>query len=329
MKPHSTMSIGHPGEHRQHPLRAAAIEVELAQHDRRRRGDRGSSPAPRCRGRRAAPRAPRRRTGRRGWPRRARPAASSGSPSSSDPAARQEQHPVADRLDLVHVVAGPQHAAVAAVDEAGDAGADVAGGRGIDRGGRLVEQQQPRPVQHRLGEREPGLLARRQHAGLGPAEAGEVVGRRAAPRSAPSRSLDLVDHAEHAQVLLDGEVAGQRRVDGGEIGAGRAPRLRSAREVDALDLDPPEVGSSTPRIMLMVVVLPAPLGPTSPTISPGATWKADAVHRPQLAEGLGEVFDRKDRGRGGIIARSYPTGRWRRQAVPRDPQGCPVPPDEP
>src|SRR5690348_6433691 len=35
----------------------------------------------------------------------------------------------------------------------------------------------------------------------------------------------------------------------------------------------PAVGASTPRIMLMVVVLPAPLGPTSPTISPGATSK--------------------------------------------------------
>src|SRR5207248_3182916 len=29
----------------------------------------------------------------------------------------------------------------------------------------------------------------------------------------------------------------------------------------------PEVGSRTPRIMLMVVVLPAPFGPSSPTIS--------------------------------------------------------------
>ena len=35
----------------------------------------------------------------------------------------------------------------------------------------------------------------------------------------------------------------------------------------------PEVGSSTPRIMLIVVVLPAPLGPMSPTISPGETEK--------------------------------------------------------
>src|SRR6266542_6212197 len=34
----------------------------------------------------------------------------------------------------------------------------------------------------------------------------------------------------------------------------------------------PDVGESTPRIMLIVVVLPAPFGPRSPTTSPGATW---------------------------------------------------------
>src|SRR6266550_3072206 len=34
----------------------------------------------------------------------------------------------------------------------------------------------------------------------------------------------------------------------------------------------PEVGVSTPRIMLIVVVLPAPFGPSSPTISLRATW---------------------------------------------------------
>ncbi len=33
----------------------------------------------------------------------------------------------------------------------------------------------------------------------------------------------------------------------------------------------PAVGSSTPSITLMVVVLPAPLGPSSPTISPRPT----------------------------------------------------------
>src|SRR5271154_3856182 len=35
----------------------------------------------------------------------------------------------------------------------------------------------------------------------------------------------------------------------------------------------PEVGESTPSTMLMVVVLPAPLGPSRPTISPAPTSK--------------------------------------------------------
>src|SRR5579884_4524618 len=35
----------------------------------------------------------------------------------------------------------------------------------------------------------------------------------------------------------------------------------------------PEVGLSSVHSMLMVVVLPAPLGPRKPNTSPGATWK--------------------------------------------------------
>src|SRR5579875_1661588 len=34
----------------------------------------------------------------------------------------------------------------------------------------------------------------------------------------------------------------------------------------------PESGSVCPDMQLNSVVLPAPLGPTSPTISPGSTW---------------------------------------------------------
>jgi hypothetical protein len=44
-------------------------------------------------------------------------------------------------------------------------------------------------------------------------------------------------------------------------------RATSQPSIDTL----PEVGSSTPSTMLIVVVLPAPLGPKSPTISPRAT----------------------------------------------------------
>ena len=79
-----------------------------------------------------------------------------------------------------------------------------------------------------------------------------------------------VEHAEEAQVLRDGQVARQRRIDGGEVRARRARAARCvARSTPSMRIEP-AVGSSTPRIMLMVVVLPAPFGPSRPTISPRA-----------------------------------------------------------
>ena len=36
----------------------------------------------------------------------------------------------------------------------------------------------------------------------------------------------------------------------------------------------PESGITIPQVMRKLVVLPAPLGPSSPTISPVSTWKS-------------------------------------------------------
>src|ERR1700722_12968088 len=69
----------------------------------------------------------------------------------------------------------------------------------------------------------------------------------------------------------------------------------------------PALGSSTPRIMLIVVVLPAPFGPSRPTISPGATWKLT----PSTARTSPNDFSRRStlrtQGTGGIMP-----GRTRR-----------------
>ena len=55
---------------------------------------------------------------------------------------------------------------------------------------------------------------------------------------APLEIGDAIDHAEHFEVLLDGEIAGQRAVDGGEVGVGE--RAAAAPEqIDAFDLDAP------------------------------------------------------------------------------------------
>ena len=54
----------------------------------------------------------------------------------------------------------------------------------------------------------------------------------------------------------------------------------------------PALGISRPSSMAIVVVLPAPLPPSSPTVSPGATREADPVHREHFAVALGQPFDR-------------------------------------
>ena len=65
--------------------------------------------------------------------------------------------------------------------------------------------------------------------------------------------------------------AGRIEIGGVDLRQDRSAALRSARRSTPPISIRPAVGSRTPRIMLIVVVLPAPFGPTSPTISPGAT----------------------------------------------------------
>src|SRR5687767_15009304 len=115
---------------------------------------------------------------------------------------REEEDAVADLLDLVHVVRSPQHAAPAGGGEVAHARAYVARRRGVERGGRLVEQEEARAVEHRLGERDARLLARGEDAALRVAEGPQVELREqlADPRR---EARDAVDHAEDAQALAD------------------------------------------------------------------------------------------------------------------------------
>ncbi|HEX8118035.1 MAG TPA: hypothetical protein VF521_12250, partial [Pyrinomonadaceae bacterium] len=128
---------------------------------------------------------------------------------------RDEEHAVADLLDLVHVVRSPEHAALPARGEAAHARARLLRRGGVERRGRLVEQQQVGPVEHCLGERHARLLARGEHAALRVAE-GQQVELFEQLLDPVRQARDAVEHAEDAQVLRDGEVAGQRRVDGRE-----------------------------------------------------------------------------------------------------------------
>ena len=86
----------------------------------------------------------------------------------------------------------------------------------------------------------------------------------------------------------------------------RAPGLwlgMGASKMNAL----PAVGKISPISILMVVVLPAPFGPTKPKISPSSTVEVEVLHRVHLRrrepdlEGLGEPFRSQDGHRGAII----------------------------
>ncbi len=56
----------------------------------------------------------------------------------------------------------------------------------------------------------------------------------------------------------------------------------------------PEVGSSRPRRIDSVVVLPAPLPPSSAAVTPGIDGKVDAVYRDGGAVPLDEIFYQDD-----------------------------------
>src|SRR5580700_11390863 len=77
---------------------------------------------------------------------------------------RQEEDAVADILDLIHIVRGPQHTAAIARREIANQLSDVASGGRIKRGRRLVQQKKLRAVQQSLGERDTRLFPGRKHS---------------------------------------------------------------------------------------------------------------------------------------------------------------------
>src|SRR4051794_13201657 len=78
----------------------------------------------------------------------------------------EEEHAVANLLNLVHVVRGPQHAACALRGEAADFSADVARRRRVERCRGFVQEQEARAIEQRFGKTYARLFARREHAAL-------------------------------------------------------------------------------------------------------------------------------------------------------------------
>src|ERR1700759_1543929 len=70
------------------------------------------------------------------------------------------------RLDLVEQMRRPQHADALFGDELPDTPEDIGPGLAVEPDGRLIEQQQPRPMQQRARDFEPAHLPAREIAHL-------------------------------------------------------------------------------------------------------------------------------------------------------------------
>ncbi len=213
-----------------------------------------------------------------------------------DAAALHDDDALAQPLDLGHVVRGEQHRGVALAAVAFEMAAHPVGGVGIERGRRLVEQQHVRIVDQRLGERDPRLLSGRKACRSGRSSRSVRSSSRRQFRDAFAHVLDAVEHAEHGQILAHREPHRHFDIRALEIHAVQNAvallaafrrRARSRGRMSAV---------TSPMMVAMVVVLPAPLPPSSPVIEPGFS-----VNEMPSTAGIGlvdfdEAFD-GDRGR--------------------------------
>ena len=146
---------------------------------------------------------------------------------------------------------------------------------GIEAGRGLVEEQDRRLGDERRGEVEPAA----HPAGVGldgtARRVDEVEALAAAPRRAPARCVAACRTAGRPSSGSRARSGSRRRLRTGRRGrsARAAWRRRGRRRRPATEADPPSGSSSVVRI-LTNVVLPAPLGPSSPSTVPRATSRS-------------------------------------------------------
>ena len=155
---------------------------------------------------------------------------------------------------------------------------------GVEVAGRLVGEDDLRPLRDRAGDRDPLALAAREllRAEVEPVLEPDPLERGAGRRAALAQRRAGVEHpvgdvVDGAHRLLEVEGLEHEpdpvRPQPGELAVGRAG------DVVAGDVHVPLVGrSSVPRIV-SIVVLPDPEGPTTATCSPSAISTADAAQR--------------------------------------------------
>ena len=183
----------------------------------------------------------------------------------------------------------------------------------VEARGRLVEEQHRRRRDQAHREVEPSPHA--AGVGLGGAVAG--VGEREALEQLVARAPDVgrveaVELADQAEVLPTGQqLVDGRGLPGQPHAAAHGRRARSRMSWPATRAVP-AVGRVRVVIIRTVVVLPAPLGPSSPSTEPSGTAKDDAVH----GHGVAEVLDQAARPRSRIALMADHASRGDRQPLP-------------
>ena len=147
-------------------------------------------------------------------------------------------------------------------------------------------------------------------------------GREVLPEPAVAAAGPLGDQ----QVLADRGAAEQldalERAADARAGPARAPAGRRCRRPSSCTVPPS--GGSTPSRQLKNVVLPAPLGPMSPTRSPSRDLQVDLGQGDDAREGLGDVVGlRAPASRDGLLG-----GTWRTAAPGSGPRRRRGPPGE-
>ncbi len=121
----------------------------------------------------------------------------------------EEDDPVAELGDLIHVVRREDDGNPLLVATAPDEGADLDGDIRVEGGRRLVQQRDPRPGEERLGQHHPRGLTGREPLDLPTAQVPDPkLCQQLLDSRAPLAALEPVQPTEDIQVLGDRQPAG-------------------------------------------------------------------------------------------------------------------------